>query len=335
MGTLVKIIHTLIAVAVCFITGCNNNTSSSPYGKILAGEPYVSLTDSIIADPGNAGLYFRRAVLLNKNNYPEPALSDFEKAWLLDKQEPFALGAGTVLMEKNPDAAITFLQKAIASLPQSLLLRLSLAKVFDTQNKTDEALAVYGEILNDDPFQINALLMKADLLDKKQNTSEAIRTLEKAYAVAPQLVELNYNLAFKYAQSSNPKVIQLCDSLIKKDSLKILPEPYYFKGVYYYNTGNKSKALDLFSLAIQRDFNFLDAYIEKARILYEMKEYNKAFSTVQRAASITPTFADAYYWMGKCQEAVGNKDEARLNYQRAYGLDKSLTEAKEAAYKLK
>jgi hypothetical protein len=31
---------------------------------------------------------------------------------------------------------------------------------------------------------------------------------------------------------------------------------------------------------------------------------------------------------------MGNKDEAKLAYQRAYGLDKSLTEAKEAADKL-
>jgi len=39
--------------------------------------------------------------------------------------------------------------------------------------------------------------------------------------------------------------------------------------------------------------------------------------------------------MGKCQEAVGQKDEAKLNYQRAYGLDKTFTEAKEAADRIK
>jgi hypothetical protein len=31
---------------------------------------------------------------------------------------------------------------------------------------------------------------------------------------------------------------------------------------------------------------------------------------------------------------MGNINEARLNYLRAYGLDKNLTEAKEAAEKL-
>jgi hypothetical protein len=32
---------------------------------------------------------------------------------------------------------------------------------------------------------------------------------------------------------------------------------------------------------------------------------------------------------------MGQKEEAKLNYQRAYGLDNSFTEAKEAADKIK
>jgi hypothetical protein len=38
--------------------------------------------------------------------------------------------------------------------------------------------------------------------------------------------------------------------------------------------------------------------------------------------------------MGKAQQALGNNSEAKLNYLRAYGLDKTLSEAKEAAEKL-
>ena len=47
-----------------------------------------------------------------------------------------------------------------------------------------------------------------------------------------------------------------------------------------------------------------------------------------------PAFPDAYYWMGICQEALGQTEEAKLNYQKAYGLDKTFTEAKEAAEKI-
>jgi TolA-binding protein len=69
--------------------------------------------------------------------------------------------------------------------------------------------------------------------------------------------------------------------------------------------------------------------------LFENQKYSDAARTFQLALKVSAAYADAYYWLGKCQEALGEKDEAKLNYQRAYGLDKSLTEAKEAADRLK
>ncbi len=65
------------------------------------------------------------------------------------------------------------------------------------------------------------------------------------------------------------------------------------------------------------------------------KKYTEALKTFQLANTISATFPDAYFWMGRCQEAIGQKEEAKLNYQRAYGLDNSFTEAKEAADRLK
>jgi hypothetical protein len=49
---------------------------------------------------------------------------------------------------------------------------------------------------------------------------------------------------------------------------------------------------------------------------------------------ISPTYAESYYWSGKCQEALDKKADAKLNYQRAYGLDKELQDAKAAADRL-
>lgn len=318
-----------------FISGCGPDSGPSPYDALLKQPPFDELTDSIRSDPQNAALYFRRAVLLNRHNHPQPALADFQKAWSLEKQEQYALGIANLLAEKRPDSAIHFSRLALNELPQSILLRLSLAKALQSQNKPEEALQVYDDILGIHPQQLDALLLKASLLEKSQSTHEAIAALEAARAIAPQLPDVNFQLAFLYAQSGNVKTLPLCDSLIQKDSLGRTPEPYYFKGIYYYATGQKPKAIEWFNRAIQADYNFLDAYLDKGKTLYEMKNYTEAFTTLQRAASITPTFADAWYWMARCQEAMGEKEEARLNYLRAYGLDKTLTEAKEAADKLK
>jgi tetratricopeptide (TPR) repeat protein len=159
--------------------------------------------------------------------------------------------------------------------------------------------------------------------------------LEKAYSLTPFDIELNYELAFKYAENKNPKVINLCDSLIKIDTLEIHAEPYYYKGIYFSNTGDKAKALSLFDQAIQHDKYYMNAFIEKGRVLYEQKKLADALKVFQLANNLSNTFPDAYYWMGKCQEAMGQKEDAKLNYQRAYSLDNTFTDAKEALDKLK
>lgn len=322
-------------ICMIFFIGCNNKNQPSPYDEILNQLPFASLTDSISKQKNSDELYFRRAVLLNKNNFPEPALADFQKAWSLKKDERYALGIGNLLMEKNPDSALVFLNKALKELPNSFLLKLTLARAYEAKGETDSALLACDLILADNPNQTDVLKMKAELLDKLGKQDETVAVLEKAYSITPFDIDLNYSLAFKYAESKNAKIIPLCDSLIRVDSLNLHAEPYYYKGIYFSNVNDKAKALSLFDQAIQHDYYYLNAYIEKGRVFYDQKKFDDAFKTFELANTISPKFPDAWFWMGKCLEAMGDKEEARINYLKAYGLDQAFTEAKDAADKLK
>jgi tetratricopeptide (TPR) repeat protein len=328
-----KIIAPVIA-GLILISSCNDKGSATAYDDILNNPPFNTLTDSIKQDTKNDALYFRRAVLLNSKNFPEPSLVDFQKAWSLKKEEQYALGISTLLLEKKPDSAILFLKEALQKLPNSLLLQLSLARAFNSENKVEEALTICNTILQKNPEQVDILKMKATLLDKKGNDAEATSVLEKAYRLTPFDMDLNRIMALRFAETKNPKVITLCDSLIRADSLGENAEPYYYKGIYYSNINEKAKALSLFDEAIKHDYTFLDSYIEKGSLLYEQKKYPEALKVFNLALNISPSFADTFYWIAKCQEAMGQQEEAKLNYQRAYGLDKELIEAKEAADKI-
>ena len=328
-------IFSLVTAGLILISSCNDKGTDSPFGEILNRPPYAGLTDSIKQEPQNDELFFRRAVLFNTNNLPEPALADFKTAWEIKKDERYAYGISNLLLDKKPDSAILFLKQLLADLPNSFLLQLTLARSYDAQGRTDEALKLCNEILQKNPEQVDVIKMKAALLSKKGNIAEAISILEKAYQLTPYDIDLNYDLAYKYAENKNAKVIILCDSLIRIDTLNLHAEPYYYKGIYFSNINNKEKALALFDDAIKHDYNYLNAYIEKARVLYDQKKFGDALKAAQLANTISPKFPDAYFWVAKCQEAMGQKEEATINYQRAYGLDNSFTEAKEAADKLK
>ena len=315
--------------------GCNSNENpSSPFSEILSQQPYASITDSIRKQPGRDDLYFRRAVLLNKNNLPEPALADFKKAWSIAPAETYAMGVSSILLEKKPDAAIVFLKKAIEEIPNSLFLQLSLARAYDAQGKTDDALNACNDLLQNEPGQVNALTLKSDLLLKKEDPTGAIAALEKAYRSVPSSREISNKLAYQYAETKNNKAILLADSLISKDSLKLFAEPYYVKGMYYSNIHDGAKAIQFFDATIKQDHRFLNAYIEKGKILLDQKKTGDALKTFELANTITPSFPDAWYWMGRCLEILGQKEDAKLNYEKAYSLDKTFTEAKEAAEKV-
>lgn len=326
----------LAGLTVLVLSGCSDkNKDNQPYGDILSKPPFSTLTDSIKLQPANDELYFRRAVLLNSNNLPEPALADFQKAWSLHKQEKYAFGMGNLLLEKKPDSAIIFLKNAIAELPSSFLLNLTLGRALMAANRSDEALEITNRILDQNPRQVDVLKMKAEILDQKDQKKEAVTILESAYDLAPADVELNYMLALRLAETANPRVLILCDSLAKADSLGTHAEPYYYKGIYYSAIHDREKALSSFDLAIKHDYYFLDGYIEKGSVLYDMKKFNEALSVFNLCLTVSPKYADAYYWIAKTQEAQGKKQEALLNYQRAYSLDETLEEAKQAIDKLK
>lgn len=179
----------------------------------------------------------------------------------------------------------------------------------------------------------NYLFRLSEQQEQKGDTTGAIGTLEKL--VQPgELTQASLRLANLYAATLNPKTLNFCNEILAANQERNAPEPYYFKGVYYDNMGQPDKALKAFDASIQSDYNFIDAYLEKGRILYKQKKYNEALKVYQLALTVSNSFADTYYWMGLCQEALGQKEEALLNYKRAYGLDKTLKEAKDAADKL-
>jgi tetratricopeptide (TPR) repeat protein len=321
----------LMSLLPLIFVACTNNEPTED--AVLSQPPFDQLTDSIRKAPQNPELYYHRGITLYQNNQISYAEQDIRKAWQLAPKEEYALSLTTLLKQKNPDSAIVFLQGAVQKLPGSIALQIGLARGYQNKGEMDKALAIINEIIKKYPGQLDALTLKSEILGDQNNKSGALAYLEKAYALAPSDPSLAYDLAYEYADLKNPKALSLADSIIKTKTPEF-EKAYYIKGVYLVNTGKTNEALKNFDEAIRTNYNFLDAYRDKGQLLLELKKYEQALKTFELALKIAPASADFYYFMGKTQQAMGKKEEAKLNYQRAYGLDKSMTEAKEAAEKL-
>lgn len=165
------------------------------------------------------------------------------------------------------------------------------------------------------------------------DTTATIHNLETSFLQHPD-INTGLKLANFYAETKDPKTVELCNALLAKDTARELTDAVFIKGIYYANINDTVAAMHLFEECINRDWKFIEAYIEKGILQYEQKNFAGAVKTFELAIKVANTYPDAYYWLGKCQEAIGDKEQARDNYYRTLALDKEFKEAEEGIKRL-
>lgn len=321
---------------LCWLCSCKSGAGDkvAPQ-KILKAPPYAGLTDSIKLFPKNPDLYLRRAILLSQNNQHELATSDYKESFNLKPDQQVALQyVSNLMLVDRPEEAIRVLKECIATWPANPDLYRRLSEIYTQLGQTKKAIEQYDEWAQQDSLNFEVWYDKGVLQARLKDTAGAIQSLERSYKLQP----INYNglaLASLYEATLNPKVLTICDELIRKDTTGIINDVLYLKGSYYSDTRQFDKAMVLFDECIRRDWKFADAYIEKGIILYDEKRYDSALNVFVMAATVAQTNPDAWYWMGRSYEVLGKKDEALLNYERAVAIDKSFDEAREGIRRLK
>jgi tetratricopeptide (TPR) repeat protein len=323
----------LLCLTGWWIAGCKNQPDN-PAEAILTKAPFASITDSIRSAPQQGDYYLIRAVRLSQNNLHELATEDYKKAWELQPSEGTALQyISNLLLVDEAKEAVRLLKSCIRQYPNNTEFQRRLSEVYAQVGASEEALEQYDQLLAKDSLNFETWFEKGTLLVQLKDTPQAIQAMERSYQLQP----INYTglaLANLYGATLNPKVLPLCDTLMVRDTTSI-KDALFLKGTYFSDTKQYKTALELFEECIKRDWKFTDAHIEKGIVLYEQKQYNPALEAFVMAATVSNTSADAYYWMARCFEATGKRDEALQNYQRAFSLDKGFTEARDGIRRLR
>lgn len=322
----------ILVLIACESEGDDPSASSK---KLLRNPPYAGLTDSIERFPDNAALYLQRALLLSQSNRHEMATADYKKSWELKPEDHTALEyISNLLMINRVDEAVSLLKQGITKFPDNPEFGRRLSEVYAQTGKSRDALQQYNSMLEKDSTNFELWYDKGMLLIQLEDTAGAMQALERSF----HLQQINYSglaLASLYTAAKNPRALEICDLLLSSDTAAQQTDPIYMKGVYYSETGQYAKAVEQFDECIKRDWKMTDAYIEKGIVLYDQKKYNEALKIFHLASTVSNTNADAYFWMARCYEVTGKKEEAVTNYERAISLDRSFTEAWERLQRLK
>jgi tetratricopeptide (TPR) repeat protein len=327
-----SILYYLLIFFAAGLHACSGSDSDNSAGEpnILHKPPFAAVTDSIRDSPKNAALYLRRAGLLAQTNNYDLASLDYKKSWELQPLEQTGQEwVACLAVLGRHDDKIKLLQDCIVKFPGSKDFPRLLGETWAESGKTSQALALYNQLLQKDSLDFETWYEKGLLLEELKDTAHAVQALQHAVALQP-VNTYALELAHLYAESNNPLALSICDAIMANDVQKALPDPFFIKGIYFSNIRKYDAAVIQFDSCIKRDWKFTDAYIEKGIAFFKQKNYDEALNTFRLGATVSNTSPDAYYWIGRCYEAIKKKEDAMLNYERAVALDKNFSEAREA-----
>lgn len=233
------------------------------------------------------------------------------------------------------NSKIVELETKLQQEPQVDSIREQFVEQLVQNNQYDKALAQIETLLQKQPNNPAYLFMKADALERKGDTTNAVASYEQSIAAAGMFTEAELHLASLYAETGNKKAEVLCDALLKDaNAIEFRSDILFVKAAYYNKIKQSSKALAIYNQVIREDYTYLDAYIEKGLIFYDQKKFEEAHNVFTQSTNVSNKFADGYFWMAKAEEKLNRTTDAIDNYKRSLALDQSITEAKDALKRL-
>lgn len=235
---------------------------------------------------------------------------------------------------REPSPLLKALYQGVARYPDSVGLRLQLVEVLDSSGAYRPALQQMDSLLRKDSLNFGLWFRKATLQEHAKDTSGALLAYHYAARIYPSPDAL-LAMANLYAEQKNDKALALCAQI---DAMKLgreyLAHTSFISGVYHARSGHSSKAIDLFNRCIANDYLYMEAYMEKGFLYFDAHKTEDARKVFETATAVKTNYADAWYWLAKCQEALNNRAEAIKSYQTALALDPGIAEATAALKKL-
>lgn len=250
-------------------------------------------------------------------------LRNFEKAFELEPDNiDIIVNLANAKDESGDyDAAIEGYNKALEIEPKNALIFNNRGFSYFHKGDFEKALNDYDMALMLSPKLKTAEYNKQELI-KILKEDEKYVSLLKDVEVSHKDYKYYFNLGMQEAglgnnneaMSAYNKVIEL-----KPDFAPV----YMFIGILEFQKGNYSKAKEYYTKAIDIDSNMIDAYFNRAQIVFATKTEDKtelasALSDLEKAVELDNKFIDAYYSMAVIYKNLG---EYKLSIQT---LDKIL-----------
>jgi len=234
--------------------------------------------------------------------------------------------------------------------PKSTLLLILKAELMIFEDELSAAYKLLNHLQAIEPTNSEIYVQLADIYSKKHKHNQAVGLLDQALVFTDNPADIWLLLGMEYIYLNNFKEARLYFEYSLKDSpddfaalfnvvycfdmekqadlaIKFLTEftdenPYseigwHQLGRQYYNIKNFEEALRAFDFASLIDEDFVGAYVEKAKTLERLGDFEKAIENYLISLELDDPTAFVLYRVGKCYEKIGNGEQSTRFFAKA------------------
>lgn len=213
--------------------------------------------------------------------------------------------------------------------PDSALLKENLIQLYRDSLDYEAALFYSDSLVSAEDDNPRWWHIKGTLHFELHDTTTAIKAFSKAYMLNPNPIDGIYwarILAFK----SDSSCLILCNELLQKFGKDIEKETFLIKGDYYNSKKNYDNALLNYDSSMSASYTFMEAYLQKARLLMQLEKIDAAIAVLKKATIVQNNYDEGFFNLGKCYEKIKDTNAAIEAYNRVLIINPDYTEAENA-----
>ena len=198
----------------------------------------------------------------------------------------------------------------------------NLGMAFAEQNRLDEAIVEFREVLQIDPLDADGHHNLGNALARQGRLGEAVAQFHEALRIRPDHAKAHYDLGTALAREGD-----LETALIHfRQSLRYSPQnasAHYNAGRILLDQRQPGEAINHFRQALRIDATHVKARYYLAVALAGQGDLEGADKEFREALRVEPKLAEAHAGLARALSAQGKKNEAVQHYQEALRLLKS------------
>ncbi|MBI3358821.1 MAG: tetratricopeptide repeat protein [Nitrospirae bacterium] len=280
----------------------------------------------------------------------EKALTEYQKAKSRDENAHFLLTRIAISAARvgNLEEAIGFAEKANKVKPHDLSTLNLLADLYAAGDTSENAAAIYNEIIAQAPKEIDGYLNLAEFLAREKNLGGAIETVSRGLTANPSshlghyylgklfANQKEYEMAIKHYQEaillypaflqaylSSASLYELSGKMDEAENIyrHILEEDsmeHEEAGLRltYLLTEKKSfsEAMDTLNFLSEENPKNPDIWLKISLLWAQQKEYKKALEVLEKVMAVSPSSREMKSYLASLYEGVGEYEEAVKTY---------------------